>query len=243
MRIGLRDKIFLLGWGLTLFVGLSGLVGYWFFYDRTQMNSLIEKGRILGQDLALQSEGHLVRGTDLELRHLVERFVGIKGVSYVLITDIEGKVRASTLRDEERIKGIIERKQSDQGEVKVIRLAYNQGHEFTVPILEGTLGFVHLGLSSFAQKSKDYWKIEGTFLGGSIFLSWILVLLFSHRLSKRLLRLAQETERVSLGNMEERISPGSQDEVGKLAQATDRLRISLQAALERLEKGEGFERT
>ena len=243
MRIGLREKIFLLGWGLTLFVGLSGLVGYWFFHDRAQMRSLIEKGRILGQGLALQSEGCLVRRTDLELRHLVERFVGIKGVSYILITDIEGKVRASTLRDEERIEGIIERGQSDQGEVKVSGFAYNQGHEFTVPILKGTLGFVHLGLSPFAQRSKGYWKIEGAFLSGSLFLSWILVLLFSHRLSKRLLKLAQETERISLGNMQERISPGSQDEVGKLAQATDRLRISLQAALERLEKGEGFERT
>ncbi len=171
---------------------------------------------------------------------MVEGFAGIKGVSYILITDLEGKIRASTLRDEERIDAVTQRDEGDGQETRVVKLT--QGFEFIVPILEGTLGFVHLGFSPFARRSIGHLRPEGAILGGSLLLSWILILLFSQRLSRRLLRLAQATERVSLGNMEERIWLDSQDEIGKLAQATDRLRISLQAAMERLGKGEGIER-
>jgi len=243
MKLGIRGKFSLIGLGLTLFVALSGLVGYRFSQERTLMKNSVEKGRILGEDLALQSEEYLVRGSDLELRDLVERFAGIKGVSYILITDQEGKIRANTLRDQGRVESIIQRDGGDAEKARAIRFAQGRGYGLTIPILEGTLGAVHLGFSSFAQKSRDYWMIAGVFFGGSLLLSWVLVFLFSHRLSSRLLRLAQVTERVSLGYMEERIIFDSRDEIGKLAQATDRLRISLQTALERLGKGEGIERT
>ncbi len=62
MRFGLRGKFILLGWGLTLFVGLSGLVGYRIFHEKLLMRRVVEEGRILGENLALQSEGYLVRG-------------------------------------------------------------------------------------------------------------------------------------------------------------------------------------
>ena len=230
MRLGLRGKITLLGLGLTFLVALSGLVGYRYTHQRMLAENLRERGMVLGKDLALQSEGYLVRGSDIELRELVERFAAIKGVSYILITDQQGRVRANTLRDRRRIALITEGNGEGSSQVT------SKGrYELAIPILEGTLGTVYLGLSPLVQKPMDYWIIG--FLGGALLFSWILIFLFAQRLSKRLLWLAQVTERVSLGSMEEGITMDSEDEIGRLAQATDRLRISLQTALERLGKG------
>ncbi len=240
MKLGVQGKFILIGLSLTTFIALSGLTGLRLTHERILLNDSIEEGRILGRDLALQSEGFLVRGSDIELRDLVERFAGIKGVSYILITDQKGKIRANTLKDQRRIKSIIQGGEQDAEVVKAVKSAQGPGYELTIPILEGTLGTIYLGFSSLAQNPRGYWVTAGVFLGGSLLLSWVLVLLFSHRLSKRLLQLALITERVSLGYMEERIPTNSGDEIGKLAQATDRLRISLQRALERLGKGEGI---
>lgn len=240
MKLGVRGKFTLIGLSLTTFIALSGLTGLRFTHERVLMNNSIEEGRILGRDLAFQSEEYLVRGSDIELRDLVERFAGIKGVSYILIADQKGKIRANTLKDQGRIKSIIQRGGQATEGVKAVKSAQGRGYELTVPILEGTLGTLYMGFSSLAENSRGYWLTAGVFLVGSLLLSWILVFLFSQRLSNRLLRLAQVTERVSLGYMEERIPTNSGDEIGKLAQATDRLRISLQRALERLGKGEGI---
>jgi len=243
MRLGVQGKLTLIGLSLTTFIALSGLGGLKFSHERLLMNNSIEEGRILGRDLALQSEGFLVRGSEIELRDLVERFASLKGVSYILITDQKGEIKANTLKDQKRVGSIIQRGGRITEGVKAAKSPRGRGYELTIPILEGTLGTLYLGLSPLAKNPRDYWRTAGILLGGSLLFSWILIFLFSHRLSHRLLQLALITERVSLGYMEERIPTNSGDEIGKLAQATDRLRISLQGALERLGKGEGIGRT
>jgi len=243
MRLGLQGKLTLVGLSLTTFIALSGLGGLKFAHERLLMNDSIEEGRILGRDLALQSEGFLVRGSEIELRDLVERFASLKGVSYILITDQKGEIKANTLKGQKRVKSIIQRGGRITEGVKAAKSPQGRGYELTIPILEGTLGTLYLGLSPLAKNPRNYWTTAGILLGGSLLFSWILIFLLSHRLSHRLLQLALITERVSLGYMEERIPTNSGDEIGKLAQATDRLRISLQGALERLGKGEGIGRT
>lgn len=56
----------------------------------------------------------------------------------------------------------------------------------------------------------------------------------SRRITKPILELAEAADQISLGKMEYEIKVGRNDEIGDLAQALERMRVSLTSALERL---------
>jgi HAMP domain-containing protein len=63
-----------------------------------------------------------------------------------------------------------------------------------------------------------------------------LALLFSRSLSKSIIRLTEAADTISLGEFDVPVEKRSNDELGDLAEALERMRLSLRAALERLRR-------
>ena len=63
-----------------------------------------------------------------------------------------------------------------------------------------------------------------------------LALIFSRSLSKSIIRLTEAADTISLGEFDVPVEKRSNDELGDLAEALERMRLSLRAALERLRR-------
>jgi HAMP domain-containing protein len=73
-------------------------------------------------------------------------------------------------------------------------------------------------------------------LAATLLLVAVVASYFAERLAQRVRKLAVAADQISLGGLDEKIEPGSLDEIGDLAQAVDRMRFSLESAMRRMRR-------
>ncbi len=104
--------------------------------------------------------------------------------------------------------------------------------------IENKLGSVHLGLDARTIGEPAARSINITLIVLAVTLALVSAIAsyFANAISKRLLNLANLADKVSMGDLEQAISASSKDEIGDLAQALERMRISLKAAVARISR-------
>ncbi len=73
-------------------------------------------------------------------------------------------------------------------------------------------------------------------VAGTIILIGIIVMLFGHRLTRRIQSLTDVTERISVGDLDADVEIESKDEIGDLGEAVSRMQDSIRLSIERLRR-------
>lgn len=104
--------------------------------------------------------------------------------------------------------------------------------------IENKLGSVHLALDARTIGEPAARSINLTLLILAITLVLVSAMAgyFANLISRRILNLANLADKVSMGDLEQPITASSKDEIGDVAQALERMRISLRAAVARFSR-------
>jgi HAMP domain-containing protein len=104
--------------------------------------------------------------------------------------------------------------------------------------LENKLGAVQFALSSNEIDAPARTNLFATLavLGVMLGLVGLIASLVIQNLSRRIVDLAATADRISLGNLDERIHSNAKDEIGDLAASLERMRHSLESAMRRLRR-------
>jgi HAMP domain-containing protein len=104
--------------------------------------------------------------------------------------------------------------------------------------LENKLGAVQFSISSNEIDGPARTNLFATLavLGVTLGLVGLIASLVIQSLSRRIVDLAATADRISLGNLDERIHSNSKDEIGDLAASLERMRHSLESAMRRLRR-------
>ncbi|HMY36329.1 MAG TPA: HAMP domain-containing protein, partial [bacterium] len=122
--------------------------------------------------------------------------------------------------------------------IDLTQVENTETYEISTPIGAGTLGNAHVGMSG--KFIDDTIRATALLVGGVLALAvvfgMIVALYLSNALTKQLLYLTESAEQISKGDLESIVRVEATDEIGDLADAIERLRESLKAAIERLRK-------
>jgi HAMP domain-containing protein len=104
--------------------------------------------------------------------------------------------------------------------------------------IENKLGAVHLALDAKTIGEPAARSVTITLIVLAITLALVSAIAsyFANLISQRMSNLANLADKVSMGDLEQAISASSKDEIGDLAQALERMRISLRAAVARFSR-------
>ncbi len=115
--------------------------------------------------------------------------------------------------------------------------AGNKAYFVAYPI-DNRLGSVHLALDArtIGEPAARSINITLIVLAFTLALVSAIASYFANAISRRMLNLASLADKVSMGDLEQAITATSKDEIGDLAQALERMRISLRAAVNRISR-------
>jgi HAMP domain-containing protein len=104
--------------------------------------------------------------------------------------------------------------------------------------IENKLGSVHLALDAktIGEPAARSVNLTLIILGMTLVLVSAIASYFANLISRRMLNLANLADKVSMGDLERPITATSKDEIGDVAQALERMRISLRAAVARFSR-------
>lgn len=234
----------IIGVGLTLLV--INLV------SDSLKTELTERGKAIATTLSKQVERPLVGDDEVDIQNLVDISSQFTAVSYVYISDKNQKIPAQKFKigsyNQRRVleeEVITSAKQNYKIDLTLVQNVNEAGetadvenYEISTPIGEGVLGYAHVGMSR--KYMDDIIRSTALLVGGVLALASILGMLvalyLSNRVTGQLLYLTTAADKISMGDLESIVRVEARDEIGDLAQAIERLRESLKAAIERLKR-------
>ena len=235
---GLRWKIGMAFGGLILLLGIA-VIGIVYSYTTNALTRQVElRASAIATNLSDASAGLIASKSRLEVDALVAKYGRLDGVAYAYIEDAKGEILATSVQPFPN-----ELKQTDIVNKRVIasRTTQVQGksvHETRVPVLEGQLGAVHVGLWAdiiHASVRETVMTIIG--LIALCLITGVLVsAIVANHTIKPLIELKKVADDISRGRLDTPVSIQSTDEVGELGRSLERMRASLRAAMARLNR-------
>jgi len=207
---------------------------------------LTERGKAIATTLSKQVERPLAGDDEVDIQNALDISSTFNAVSYVYISDKENKIAAQKFkvgsykeREVTKENVITDATGEYQIDLTIIRGETEaENYEITARIGEGVLGKAHIGISK--QYIDDLIRKTAllviSVLGVAAALGMMVALYLSNALTRQLLYLTGAADKISTGDLESIVRVESRDEIGELANAIERLRESLKAAIDRLKK-------
>lgn len=234
-RGGLSWKISTTFSGLILILGVLviGIV-YYFTVDALQKQVDL-RSSALATNLADAAAGFVSRKSTLELDALVAKYGRLDGVAYAFIQDPKRDVLASSMQPFP-----VELKDAGgpAASSRVTRVRGKSVYETRSPLLDGQLGVVRVGLwaeTVQSDVSSTLWPIIGL-IAACLALSVALSIMLASKMVRPILDLKAIADDISRGRLDTKVSIQSNDEVGELGRSLERMRASLKAAMNRLNR-------
>jgi HAMP domain-containing protein len=234
-RGGLSWKISTTFSGLILILGVLviGIV-YYFTVDALQKQVDL-RSSALATNLADAAAGFVSRKSTLELDALVAKYGRLDGVAYAFIQDPKGDVLASSMQPFP-----VELKDAGgpAASSRVTRVRGKSVYETRSPLLDGQLGVVRVGLwaeTVQSDVSSTLWPIIGL-IAACLALSVALSIMLASKMVRPILDLKAIADDISRGRLDTKVLIQSNDEVGELGRSLERMRASLKAAMNRLNR-------
>jgi HAMP domain-containing protein len=246
-------KFFSLRWKISgililsnLFLGLVIIL----IVQKTVTSSLkkevIERGQTIATDLARYSTEMILEEDQVGLRQILAKSLTFESVEYILVQNAAGGIISDTFNGdvprELTARAISsEIKYSDPPLIH-LNAANVDCYDVVVGVAEGSLGFIRIGMkqSYIVEKVRQ----TNTYIMISIILVTVLgiiiVYFISNQIIRPIIRLANRATEISSGNLEEKITIRTNDEINYMAEAVERLRESLNIALTRLDKSKSI---
>ncbi len=204
---------------------------------------LTERGKAIATTLSKQVERPLVGDDEVDIQNLVDITSSFSAVTYVYISDKEQKIAAQKFKVGSQkqitlVKENVIKSETRDYKIDLTQVENTETYEISTPIGEGILGYAHIGMSRkyMDDTIRDTALLVAGVLSVAVIMGMIVALYLSNTLTKQLLYLTGAADKISMGDLESIVRLDASDEIGDLAQAIERLRESLKAAIERLKK-------
>jgi PAS domain S-box-containing protein len=229
-----------LAWGTVLVVStvMAGLI---FMVERHQRAAIIEeterRGEVLARNLAAMSYGPLLLYNYTALEQSVARLATEADVVYAIVLDTDGTVAAhsrNAARVGESLSGDVDHAAAAALEPLRQDASDRRGgavYDFAVPVFVSgqKWGTVRVGLSKHrmeAQISRTRWELGLLTLVTSLVAACAAALV-ARRISRPVQRLAEGAVAIARGDLNQRIEPATDDEIGRLAAAFNHMAAEL----------------
>jgi two-component system cell cycle sensor histidine kinase/response regulator CckA len=235
---GLRWKIGASFSGLILALGVFVIGIVYYMTDNALHRQVDLRAIAIATNLSDASAAYVSRRNTLELDVLIAKYGRLDGVAYAYIQDPKGDILATSLQpfpSEVKDPSGVERRTTSS---RVTSIRGKSVYDTRVPLLEGQLGTVHVGLWADSVQA----DVRGTVFTiiGLITLCLVagisLSLVLAAKVIRPILELKTSADEISRGQLETSVVIRSADEVGELARSLERMRASLKAAMIRLNR-------
>jgi two-component system sensor histidine kinase AtoS len=250
MRIALRPRSLQakLLWGTVLVVCLV-MLSVLVIVEQRQRAAVIEeaerRGQVLARDLAAISQAPLLLYNFTTLEQNVARLASEDDVLYAIVLDHEGRVAAHSARQERVglvLSGEVDRLAAAATEPlkqETVNRAGRKVYDFAVPVMvhERKWGTVRVGLSQQRVEeliSRTRWELAGITVA-TLLLGGLAAALLARRISRPVQQLAEGAAAISRGELNLRIEPTTEDEIGRLAVAFNDMAAELRRQRRALE--------
>jgi two-component system, cell cycle sensor histidine kinase and response regulator CckA len=238
-RGGLKWKITASFSGLILLLGILVIGIVYYFTGNAVQKQVDLRSTAIATNLSDASAGYVSKKSILELDALIAKYGRLDGVAYAYIQDPKGEILATSLQPFP-----VELKESTgtgKQQASISRVTQVRGkavYETRVPLLDGQLGAVHVGL--WADTVRQDVRAAVLPIVGFIAICLVVGIAISVILASRTIRpileLKSIADDISRGRLDASVSMQSNDEIGELARSLERMRASLKAAMLRLSK-------
>ena len=170
------------------------------------------------------------------LLQLLERYRTFPTVDFLVLADDQGKVILSTLPTDQA--ALVPQQEGQE----MLELPEGTFLMRRSEILEGMLGTAFVGVNRdrlYGEIAPIVMRVTGAILLFTLLTGVAVFFLSHHSLVRPLTRLAYAVEKASKGDFSEEIRFRTGDEIEVLSRSVERLKVSLQKALERLKAEEG----
>ncbi len=236
---GLKRKIATAFSGLLIVLGVS-VIGIVYILTGNALQRQVDlRSAAIATNLSDAAAGYVSRKSTLELDALIAKYGRLDGVAYAYIEDSKGEILASSLQPfPAELKDSFELGNQRTSASRTTKLHGKAVYETQMPILDGQLGAVHVGL--WADTIQQ--DVRGTVLPiiGLIALCLVIGIavsvIIAGKTIRPILELKSSADEISRGNLDVSVSVQGDDEVGELARSLERMRASLKAAMLRLNR-------
>ena len=228
---------------LVIITSLSGII--YFAINSIVTDTLYEQHKLRGVSIATNLAANAVDFL------LVENFSQIQlllkntqrseqDAAYLFIIDDKGGIPAHTFPGgfPTDLKKLNKRLENQPYITRLIEVEDGVLQDISVPVLHGSLGYVHLGLSR-RTIDKQLQNIRQRILFICILAcvaAIILAVFFSRRITSPISRLTNISTAVANGDLDQEVDLSARDEVGTLARSFDHMRNSIRRTIAELEK-------
>jgi two-component system sensor histidine kinase AtoS len=201
--------------------------------DHHQRRAIVDeverRGEVLARSLAASSHTPLLLYNFTALEQNVARVAAEGDVIYAIVIDAEGKVAAHSQHPERvglTLPDEVDRRAAAAIEPLTQQRRRRSGasiYDFSVPVVvdHQKWGTVRVGLSKHrmeAEIRQMRWELAGLTLV-TLLIGGVAAALVARRISRPVRQLAEGAAAISRGDLNQRIEPTTQDEIGRLAAA------------------------
>ncbi len=249
-RFGIRSKIVFSVFLGTLMFGALIVFVVFYYLNQTLTRSLVEQGYLLGSNVSEFAAEKLIEDDILVLRKIIEKYRLYPNIEYILIEDFNREIKTDTYNGNVPPE-LIGKNHYDPTEGKAFGLELLQLspsveqvriYDVLVPIREGLLGFVRVGMRKSyidQQIKRTILTIGGVILGGMLLAILMALIIITVQITRPIIHLMQAAEKISLGDFNIPIEVRVKNELHDLSVAIDRMRESLRTCIERLKQRSG----
>lgn len=240
-RFGLPWKIVKTFVGTTLFIGLL-LIGsvYYVMVDAVQ-RQVNQRALAIARNLSDTAVTYVLAKNSRTLHEVLAKYARLPEVAYAFVENPKGKVLGNSSGNfSNELASLLGGPDLRNDRRTPTTLAGEKLYDTRVPLLNGEIGAVHVGVWQSAvdkEVNQALWPITGLLLI-ILVVAVMLAIWMASRISKPILTLAQSTDQISRGELDLPVGVESNDELGDLGRSVERLRSSLKAAMVRLDHEE-----
>ena len=199
------------------------------------------KGTAIAKSIAGSSVETILNRDASTVQAMIDQFLEISGVSYVFVVDAQGEIISHTFvpsvpEEIIRIKGETTK---TVPKIQDLRVAGKGDFiDISAPILEGAIGFVHVGMDKgIIMSQMKSAMIRQLYLLSIIFLlSIAMAYIFVNKVSQPLNKLTEYSKKLASHDFSSAVDIQSNDEIGLLADTMKSMATDLHEVFDRYEQ-------
>jgi HAMP domain-containing protein len=238
--MSLKWKIGAAAGGTVLAMGILVLALVYYLTSNALRKQVDFRTSAIATNLSDAAAPYMSRRSVLEMDALVAKYGRLEGVAYAFVLDPKGEVIASSAQPfpAELKSTLAADRQVRAATSREIVLRDRPVRETRVPVLEGQLGAVHVGIWDDTTQQDVRNTLFPIILLTAVCLAVaaVLSLLIAGTVIKPIIELAAAADAMSRGQLDVPITARTDDEIGELARSIERMRASLKAAITRLSR-------
>jgi methyl-accepting chemotaxis protein len=200
---------------------------------------LIQIGKTIAVNLAQYSAEGLLEEDKVALKEMATGAKSFESVEYILILNSEGAILADTYNGSVPAElTAVEKSEAEAVNLVEIKKGDVAVYDISYPVEDGELGAIRVGMKKSYIDETVFQTIVTLLLTivGVTVAGILLVLLLATKIIRPILYLTERADKISQGELEEKVKVDTNDEIAQLGDALERLRESVKLALDRLKK-------